>query len=78
LKARTTYTVEEYREVMVKQRKKIVDGEIPNAYADYLDKQLTREPSPWLCSSGIRGLERGDRPDETKQKAGAKNRRGES
>jgi hypothetical protein len=63
--SKPTYTVEEFREVLVNQRKKILNGEIPNAYADYLNKQLAREPSPWLSSSGIRGLRRGERVAKT-------------
>jgi hypothetical protein len=55
--SKPTYTVEQYRQELLKQRKKILDGEIPNAYTDYLDKQLARDPSPWISSSGIHGLE---------------------
>jgi hypothetical protein len=48
--------VEQYRQELVKQRQKILDGEIPNADTDYLDKQLARQSSPWISSSGIHGL----------------------
>ena len=66
--SKPTYTLEQYRQEMLKQRKKILDGGIPNASTDYLDKQLAREPSPWLSSSGIRGLKLGEQVDETKGK----------
>lgn len=55
-----TYSVEQHRKVMLKIRERIVSGEIPNARTDYIDKQIARDPSPWLCSSGVRGLRRGE------------------
>jgi hypothetical protein len=66
--SKPTYTVEQYRQVLEELRKKILDGEIPNASTDYLDKQLARDPSPWVSSNGIRGLRRGERADEVKGK----------
>jgi hypothetical protein len=66
--SKPTYTIDEFRQEMAKQRKQLLDGDNTKAYAEYLEKQLARAPSPWLSSSGIRGLEHGDRVDEKKRK----------
>jgi hypothetical protein len=56
-----TRSVEEHRQEMVELRKRIASGEFPGADATYLDKQLSRAPSPWLYSSGLRGLRSDER-----------------
>lgn len=55
-----TYTVQQHRESLIKIRERILNGEFPNARTDRLDKQLARDPSPWIISSGIRGLKKGE------------------
>jgi len=55
-----THTVEQHRKELVELRKRILGGEFPSTAAAYLDKQLAREPSPWLHSSGVRGLRSGE------------------
>ncbi len=58
-----TFTVQQHREQMIEMRERIANGEFPNARVDYFDKQLARDPSPWIQSSGLRGLRKGERVD---------------
>jgi len=53
-------SVEQHRQEMVELRKRIASGELPSTDATYLDKQLARPPAPWLYSSGLGELQRGE------------------
>ncbi len=59
-----TYTVEQHRQMLVEMRERLVNSDFPKAHIASLDKQLARDPNPWVSSSGIRGLRKGERVDE--------------
>ncbi len=59
-----TYTVEQHRQMLVELRERLVNSDFPKARIAYLDKQLARDPNPWISSSGMRGLRTGERVDE--------------
>jgi hypothetical protein len=42
---------------------------LPGASLDLLNQQIARPAAPWLYSSGVRGLKRGELADEKKTKA---------
>ncbi len=57
------FTVEEYRQKMSEIRDRIVAERGSAAGLEQVDQQLSREPAPWIYSSGIRGFREGERMD---------------
>lgn len=56
----STHTTMQHRENLIKLRERLVSGDFPNTRVELLDKQLAREPSPWIFSGGVRGFRSGE------------------
>ena len=50
------YSVEEHRQKLLEVRERIVAERGSSAGLEQLDQQLTRDPAPWIYSSGVRGF----------------------